>query len=302
MTPCGPAAAPAPVAGPLHLFHDPLDHPCARRCSVGVGTGNVISPAPSARFDLACGQRRTGNTAKRQTFDSNAAISIASNAAKCVAVLPCCCYASNMKTIAIISQKGGAGKTTLALHLAAAAEAAGKATVVIDLDPQASAAGWKDSRSEETPVVISLPHTRLTQGLQAAREGGARLAVIDTAPHSEAAAMAAARAADLVLIPCRAGILDLRAIATTAELVKLAQKRAFVVLNALPPRATQLLNDARGAVEVHGLEVGPVVLQQRAAFAHALTAGQTAQEYEPDGKAAEEIAALLSWLEGILQA
>ena len=205
-----------------------------------------------------------------------------------------------MKIVAILSQKGGAGKTTLALHLAAAAEAAGLSSVLIDLDPQASAASWKDSRPGETPVVVSLPYTRLAQGLQAAQDGSAALAVIDTAPHSEAAAVAAARAADLVLIPCRAGILDLRAIGTTAELVKLAQKPAFVVLNAIPPRAIQLLNDARAAVEVHGLQVAPVALQQRAAFAHALTVGQTAPEYEPQGRAAEEVAALLAWLRATL--
>lgn len=201
-----------------------------------------------------------------------------------------------MKIVAILSQKGGAGKTTLALHIAAAAQEARIETVVIDLDPQASAAGWKDSRAGETPVVVSLPHTRLSQGLQAAKDGGARLVIIDTAPHSESAAMAATRASDLVLIPCRPGILDLRAIATTAELVKLAQKPAYVVLNAMPPRATQLLADARAAVETHGLKVAPVTLQQRAAYAHALTAGSTAPEYEPEGKAAEEIKAFLKWL------
>lgn len=208
---------------------------------------------------------------------------------------------ASMKTLAILSQKGGAGKTTLALHLAAAAEAAGKPAVVIDLDPQASAAGWKDSRPGETPVVVALPHTRLAQGLQAAEEGGAALVVIDTAPHAETAAMAAARAADLVLIPCRPGILDLRAIGTTAEMVRLAQKPAFVVLNAVPPRATQLITDAQAAVAVHGLETAPITLQQRAAFAHALTAGQTAREYEPEGRAAEEVAALLKWLRGRLK-
>jgi chromosome partitioning protein len=205
-----------------------------------------------------------------------------------------------MKVIAIVSQKGGAGKTTLALHLATAAAAEGLPVAVIDLDPQASAAGWKDSRPQESPVVISLTHTRLAQGLEAARDGGAKLVVIDTAPHSEAAAMAAVRAADLVLIPCRAGILDLRAISTTADLVKLAQKPAFVMLNAMPPRATQLFADVRAAVEGHGLEVAPVALQQRASFAHALTVGLTATEYEPGGKAAEEVAAVLRWLTRIL--
>lgn len=206
-----------------------------------------------------------------------------------------------MKVVAILSQKGGAGKTTLALHIAAAAVAAGKPCAVIDLDPQASAAGWKDTRPAESPVVVALPHSRLAAGLAAATEGGAKLCVIDTAPHAEAAAMAAARAADLILIPCRAGILDLRAIGTTAEFVKLAGKKAYVVLNALPPRATQILNDARQAVAVHGIDVAPVTLQQRAAYGHALTAGQTAPEYEPEGRAAEEIETLRKWLFSLLK-
>jgi chromosome partitioning protein len=103
-----------------------------------------------------------------------------------------------------------------------------------------------------------------------------------------------------VLIPCRAGILDLRAIGATARIVKLAGKRAYVVLNAMPPRAPNVLADARAAVSVHGLDVAPFSLQQRAAYAHALTASQTAQEYEPGGKAAEEIAQLYTWLTQVL--
>lgn len=201
-----------------------------------------------------------------------------------------------MKTIAIVSQKGGAGKTTLALHIAAAAEAAGLPSVIIDLDPQASSAGWGDSRQAEAPAVVALPYSRLDKGLHTAAENGAELVVIDTAPHSDSVAIAAIRAADLVLIPCRAGILDLRAITSTAELVVSAKKRAFVVLNALPPRATQLLADAQAAVTQHGMDVAPVGLQQRAAFGHALTVGQTAPEYEPNGKAAEEVEAMLAWL------
>ena len=201
-----------------------------------------------------------------------------------------------MKTVAILSQKGGTGKTTLTLHLAVAAEAAGQATVVIDLDPQASAAGWKDSRKAEAPAVISVPAARLPQALQAAQDGGADLVLIDTAPHSESASLAAARAADLVLVPCRPGILDLRAIGTSAELARIAGKKAFVVLNTMPPRATHLAADARAAVATHGLDVAPIVIQQRAAYGHALTAGQTAQEYEKGGKGADEIGQLYAWL------
>ncbi len=201
-----------------------------------------------------------------------------------------------MYTVAILSQKGGTGKTTLALHLAVAAEKAGQLAAVIDLDPQASAAGWKDSRQAETPVVVSVPATRLPHALEAARAGGAELALIDSAPHSGDVSLAAAEAADLVLIPCRPGILDLRAIGATARIVKLSGKRAFVVLNAMPPRAPNVLADARAAVAVHGLDVSPVSLQQRAPFAHALTAGQTVHEYEPNGRAAEEVTQLYAWL------
>src|SRR5215472_14085842 len=106
-----------------------------------------------------------------------------------------------MKTVAVISQKGGSGKTTLSLHLAVEAEIAGRATAIIDLDPQSSAALWKDSREAEGPVVVSSQASRLEQVLEAAGKHGVALAIIDTAPHSESAALAAARASDLVLIP-----------------------------------------------------------------------------------------------------
>jgi chromosome partitioning protein len=207
-----------------------------------------------------------------------------------------------MRIVAVLSQKGGTGKTTVSLHLAVAAERHGLSAFVADLDPQASAAGWKDSRPGERPAVIAIPHTRLAAALQAATGAGADLCIIDTAPHLEAAAMAAARAADLCLIPCRPNILDLRAIGSTAELCRIASKPAFVVLNAVPVRATAILADAQAAVAVHGLPLAPVTIQQRAAYAHSLTAGQTATEYEPEGKAAEEMDALFAWLLAALPA
>ncbi len=205
-----------------------------------------------------------------------------------------------MDVVAIESQKGGTGKTTTAIHLAVAAEKSGKAVVVIDLDPQASAAGWKDSRGEDEPVVVATPASRITQAIQAARVGGADLIIIDTAPHSGDVALAAAEVADMILIPCRPGILDLRAIGNTARAVKLAGKPGYVILNAVPPNSPRSVADAREAAAVHGLPVAPVVLHQRAAFAHALTIGKTAQEYEPEGKAADEITQLFNWVIGAL--
>lgn len=200
-----------------------------------------------------------------------------------------------MKTIAIISRKGGAGKTTLAVHLAVAATIDGREAAIIDLDPQASAAGWGDSRTVETPAVVSAQAARLPKVLSAAADNGADIVFIDTAPHSETAALAAIRASDLILIPCRPAILDLRAISDSIDLVKLANKTATVVLNAVPPRGSSS-SEATEAISTYGVAVAPIQIGQRAAFVHSLTAGQTAQEYEPSGRAAEEIQQLYKWM------
>ena len=193
-----------------------------------------------------------------------------------------------MKILALISQKGGAGQTTLALNLAVAAVMDGKQTAVIDLDPQTSATDWGDSREKETPVVVAAVANRLTKVLEAAASSGADLAVIDTAPHSESASLAAARAADLVLIPCRPSILDLRAIGTTVDLINLAQAQASIILNAVPPRGN-LADDAEQAVAQYNIPVLPVRIGERAAFYHSLTASLSAPEYEPKSKASREI-------------
>ena len=200
-----------------------------------------------------------------------------------------------MQTIAILSGKGGAGKTTLAVHLGVAAEAAGHTTAIIDLDPQASALTWKDNRESDTPAVVSAQASRLPQLLKTAEQRGADIVFIDTAPHSEAAGLAAARIAQLVLIPCRPAILDLHAIGATVEIARIADVPAIAVLNAVPARTT-LADEARTAIETYQIETAPCQLGQRIAFVHALTAGLTAQEYEPNGKASKEIHALYTYI------
>jgi chromosome partitioning protein len=200
-----------------------------------------------------------------------------------------------MKTIAIISQKGGAGKTTLTVHLATAATEAGHAAAIIDLDPQATAASWGDRRRASTPEVISGQATRLPTLLKAAGENGAGFLVLDTAPNADQTASLAARSADLVLIPCRPAAFDLGAIETTLLLAKTAGKPAYVVLNAVPPRGSIGREAAAGLAE-RGASVAPRQLAQRAAFTHSVIDGRTAQEYEPQGKAAEEIRELYEWI------
>ena len=125
-----------------------------------------------------------------------------------------------MDVIAVIAQKGGTGKTTLALSMAVAAQQAGRTAAIIDLDPQASASNWGDRRKGDSPAVVSAQPGRLSQILKAAEESGADLVVIDTPPRAERAAMAAARAAHLVLVPCRPSIFDLETFSTTLDLIR----------------------------------------------------------------------------------
>ena len=200
-----------------------------------------------------------------------------------------------MKTIAVLSRKGGAGKTTLAVHLCVAAEQAGHTTALIDLDPQESAMMWKDNRELDTPSVISAHATRLPKLLKTAEQNGATLTILDTAPYAESLALAAAREAALVLIPCRPAALDLRSIRSTIDIVRLAAVPAVVILNAVPARG-DLDTQARHAIANYDVPCAPYSLGHRIAFAHAITDGLTAQEFEPRGKASHEVAILYKYI------
>jgi chromosome partitioning protein len=201
-----------------------------------------------------------------------------------------------MHTISIVSQKGGAGKTTLAIHLAAMAAATGHTPILIDLDPQATAAAWSDWRAGESPEVVTAPHTRLIETLSKAEQLGAEIAIIDTPPHADAAAVQAVKAADLVLIPCRPQAFDLHAIKTTADLTNLTQRPVYVVFNGNAPQATAALAQATEIVLAIGLKAAPFELSERAIYRHATGQGRAVTELEPIGKAAREVEALWEWL------
>lgn len=137
-----------------------------------------------------------------------------------------------MKVIALISQKGGSGKTTLATSLATQGYIEGLKTLLIDLDPQGSSYKWGKRRTIPAPTVMTAQAVGLEQILEGAKEQGVDLVVIDTAPHSEKDARKACEVADLVLIPCRPSIHDLDAIEDTLNIAQLTKTLAFVVLNA----------------------------------------------------------------------
>lgn len=205
------------------------------------------------------------------------------------------CRVMVMPVIAIISQKGGAGKTTLAIHLAAAAQDAGRVALIIDTDPQATASQWAAWRGDTPPEVIDSPPPRLAAKVAAAQSQGAELIVIDTPPHADSAARAAVEVADLVLIPCRPSAFDLSAIQTTAKLVQLLKKPAYVVFTAGNPNAPRVYEEAGELVEGFGTPPCPIQIPDRAAYRHASGEGRTVMEYEPAGKAADDIRQIYTW-------
>jgi chromosome partitioning protein len=197
-----------------------------------------------------------------------------------------------LQVIVIASQKGGAGKTTLAIHLAAQASKT-RRVLVMDLDPQGSAMEWANRRGEKTPDVMAAHPATIQKEIDRAKVDGYELVVLDTAPHADHAALQAARAADLVVIPCRPATFDIAAISATLDLCKLANKKAVIVLNAAPIRS-RVVEEAAEAITEKGASVSHIVIRQRVAFQHCLIDGRTASEFEPDGAAANEVAELLA--------
>lgn len=195
-----------------------------------------------------------------------------------------------MKTLAILSQKGGTGKTTIALALAVEAERKGRKVAVIDLDAQTTAANWKDRRGKDRPAVVSCQSARLTQVLAAAEQEGVDLAILDTPGKSAEASIAAARAADLVLLPIQPQLYDIETLESLKDVIGLAGKPpAMVLINRAPVQGRRHLDTLAAIPKLYGFEVCPVVLYARAAHGDAGNIGLSAAEHDAEGKAGQEI-------------
>ena len=205
-----------------------------------------------------------------------------------------------MKKKAFLAQKGGSGKTTLAVHTAVAATEAGESVVVIDTDPQKSATVWGDARSQEVPIVATAAASELGRVLEAADQERMTLAIVDTAPHAAPDATRIVRAVDLVAIPVRPTAFDIAAAGSAVDIVKAAGVRAVFVLSACPFRSPEIA-ETRTVLAEYGLPIAPVEIIDRRAFARAVATGRAVTEFESDGKAATEIRALWAWLKEQMQ-
>lgn len=200
-----------------------------------------------------------------------------------------------MRVLALASQKGGSGKTTLSGHLAVEAQRSGAGPVVlIDIDPQGSLADWWNEREAEYPAFAQTTVARLAADLATLRQQGFKLAVIDTPPAITMAIQSVIAVAELVVVPTRPSPHDLRAVGATVDLCERAGKPLIFVVNGATPKA-RITAEAAVALSQHGT-VAPVTLHHRTDFAASMIDGRTVMEVESRSKSAAEVGTLWTYI------
>jgi chromosome partitioning protein len=197
-------------------------------------------------------------------------------------------------TLVVAAQKGGSGKTTIALHLSVASSES-QPTIVVDTDPQRSASGWARIRAGKPPEVFEATPASVPAILTAAREDGIGVVVIDTPPHSTADASRVLGMADLVVVPVRPTVLDLMALEATQRIVQAAGRPAVAVLSAVPARGPEA-DEAAQVLADMGFSVAPVRIKERRAYSRALATGHAVTEFPRSADARSEIVGLWNWL------
>ena len=193
-----------------------------------------------------------------------------------------------MLVIALASQKGGSGKTTLSGHLAVEAEKAGAGPVaLIDTDPQGSLAAWWNVRTEKTPAFAKVGVFDLQSAMQQLERSGIKLVIIDTPPAITDAISHVISLSDLILVPCRPSPHDLRSVGATADLADRHKKALIFIVNAATPRA-RITGEAAVALSQHGT-VAPITIHHRVDFAASMVDGRTVGEVLPDSPSAKEV-------------
>ena len=199
--------------------------------------------------------------------------------------------------LTVAQQKGGAGKSTLAIHLAVAWSVAGKKVAIVDIDPQASVSHWDERRgsianghSSELPHVVKLSGWRTANEVERlSREHD--LVLIDSPPHAATESRIAVRAAQLVLVPMQPSLMDLWATQATLDMAKAERVPALIVLNRVPARS-RAAEEVASEVANIGVPLADARIGNRVALASALTRGKGITEYEASSTAAHEIEAL----------
>ena len=201
-----------------------------------------------------------------------------------------------MRTIVIASPKGGTGKSTLTGHLAVEAERQGCGPVaIVDTDPQGTLSDWWNVRQAPTPLFAAVDTSQLPLRLEALRDHGIELVLIDTPPAFTQTTHRTLAAADLVIVPVRPSPHDLRAVGTVIEAVEQQGKSFVFVVNAAIPR-THIALDALRALAQNG-KVAPVTLHNRIDFATSMVDGRTAGERNEKSRSSGEVTELWTYVD-----
>ena len=203
--------------------------------------------------------------------------------------------------LAVLNPKGGSGKSTLATNLARGLQLAGRSVLVVDLDPQGTATRWKAEEPDGTglPGVIQILDAKTLGGLGAIA-AGFDVVVMDGSAKVERLTGAAVRAADLVLIPVRPTQADFWAVEDLVAAVDRAGANAAFVISQQVP-GTAEAGDVEDALAGYDRPVLEGRTSQRVAYARAMAAGLSVLDYEPTGKAADEVRAIVAEILGALQ-
>ena len=194
-----------------------------------------------------------------------------------------------MMTISFMTQKGGAGKSTLAFSLAVAAREAGENVAILDLDPQGSVSRWSAARGKSDVFVESVAPENLAAMLKLLRDDGVSLCILDTPGTDSGINLAAMDASDLCLVPARPNVFDLEVGETTRRAVAARGKRAAFVLNQCPPmQRSARVQDGMRALEATGELLSPMI-STRVDFQDAARNGVGVTEINRIGAAADEI-------------
>jgi chromosome partitioning protein len=200
-----------------------------------------------------------------------------------------------MKAITFVTQKGGSGKSTLCISLAVAAQEAGQSVCILEMDRQATVTDWAEHRKADTPEVAQIDATQLDDIMNRLRESDFDYVFIDTPGVDSPGTLAAIRAADLCVIPCRPTPADLRAFKPTLAAIYRLEKKFAFILNQTPPRSYRV-RDAADGLAVLGV-LPDVNIVTRNDHQDALGMGQGVTEFNPTGQAASEIRRLWTWIE-----